>query len=249
MFLLKFFQKLWSVPPLSWLKQVFVTVLRRQARRHLERGWKKELKTMDWLETSAASEKPDPFELWEALMIQLASEYEKGEITVEEVADFLIPKEDSSPLHIVKTQNAELNAIIHKIQSKPKTENPAPEKMARSIENISAQVLSPEKKELLLKRLKALEAQNAEIEKNNRRIIAANPEMIEGIGSDRFVSTEQNIKQTKKIIDSEKKVMREKINTKTQADKTMKQIGAEKQKALEKLKAEEKNKGTTETSA
>ncbi len=238
---LKLFEKLWSIPPLVWIKPIFLKPLRKIASKALDDAWQRELKRIDWPGTQEKEPvfREGSFDLWEELIIQLANEYEAGEITELEMAKFLMPAAYTFEFPKIKTQKPELLSIIHRIEDQSVKEKKSLHQMAAlmisNLEQKLPEQLDPEKQKILLERMKKLNQEAELAEKQRRAVIAANPEMIEGMTADQYTSQKQAQNLKDKIIKKEQKVLRSKINHEQQVQKTFKQIGAEKQKALDEL--------------
>lgn len=241
MFALKLFEKLWSIPPLVWIKPILLKPLRKIADKALDDAWQRELKRMNWPTTQEREPmvKEEPFALWEELIIQLANEYEAGEITDLEMAKFLMPTPDTFVFPKIKTQKPELLSIINRIEDQSVKQKTSLHHMAvqmiSALEDKQTEQLDPEKQKLLLERMKKFKREAELAEKQRMAAIAANPEMIEGMTADQYTSQKQVQNLKDKIIKKEQKVLRSKINHDQQVQKTFKQIGAEKQKAMDEL--------------
>ncbi len=251
------------MPPLLWIKPVMLMPLRKGIRKILEQGWKEELKKMDWPSEQSKAQLLDEnndqeqvFDFWEDLIIELANEYEKGEMTPEEVLSFLTPEPGAMHFPTLKSDNQELQTIIKHIETFQEKQKATLAEMAQKVmsaienssENKKQSELDYQKQKKLIENMKKFKAQQEQIKKQNRAAIAANPEMIEGMTPDQFTSQKQMLKLKEKILDKEKTVLRDKINDRKLSDKTFKQIGEEKKKAMEKLKQEAQSKGSIESS-
>jgi len=256
--LLKPFEWLWSKPPLVYIKPLLLKPLMKLHSRLMDEAWQKQLQKMDWPKAdqnkSMDHSVEDSFALWEELIIQLANEYEAGEITAEEIASFLMPAADTFQFPNLKTQKPELQAIIHKVEEKSAQENNSllqmAEKMTSRLEQKVTENLDPEKQKKLMEKINKIKIQNELAEKQRLAAIAANPEMIEGMTADQYTSQKQAQNKKSQVLKNEQKILRSKINEKKDVEKTFKQIGAEKQKALEKLNEDlnKKSKGSVGSS-
>jgi hypothetical protein len=222
----------------------------------MDEAWQKQLQKMEWPKADGSGSldntADDSFAMWEELIIQLANEYEAGEITAEEMVSFLMPAPDTFQFPTLKTQKPELLAIIHKIEDKVVKEKNSllqmAEQMTSRLEQKAVENLDPEKQKKLLEKINKIKIQNELAEKQRLAAIAANPEMIEGLTTDQYTSQKQAQNKKNQVLKNEQKVLRNKINQDKDVQKTFKQIGAEKQKAMEKLNEDRNKKGSVGSS-